>query len=56
MKISKTIAIDGATEEEYQQIKNHLESLKVIFPQWQLFYNPLSKQVVAKSEEFVEKL
>jgi cupin superfamily acireductone dioxygenase involved in methionine salvage len=56
MKITRTITIDGATEEEYQQIKDHLESLKVSFPQWELFYHPLVKQVVAKSEEFVEKL
>jgi hypothetical protein len=56
MKILKTITIEGTTEEEYRQIKDHLESLKVSFPQWVLFYYPLVKQVVAKSEEFVEKL
>lgn len=56
MKITRTVTIDGRTQEEFEQIKIHLEALKAQFPQWNIVYDVLAKKATAISSEEVSSL
>ena len=56
MKITRTVTIDGKTQEEFDQIKAHLEALKVQFPQWNIIYDLLAKRATAIKTDEVDSL
>lgn len=56
MKITRTITIDGKTQEEFDQIKAHLEELKSQFPGWNIVYDLLAKRATAIKTEEVTSL
>lgn len=56
MKITRTVTIDGKTQDEFDQIKAHLEALKAQFPQWNIIYDLLAKRATAISTEEVSSL
>ena len=56
MKVTRTITIDGKTQEEFDQIKAHLESLKAQFPGWNIIYDSLAKRATAIKTDEVESL
>lgn len=47
MKITRTITIDGRTPAEFEQIKKHLEDLRLHHPEWVLTQEPLLNRMTA---------
>lgn len=56
MKITRTITIDGKTNEQYEQIVAHLETEAQRIDGWQLIKEPLVNRVTAIKTEHVESL
>lgn len=56
MKVTRTITIDGKTQEEFEWIKAHLEKLKLEFPGWNIIYDLLAKRATAIKTDEVESL
>ena len=56
MKITRTITIDGKTTEEFEAIREHLESLKATHPGWTITYDLLLKRATAVRSDEVESL
>ena len=56
MKVTRTITIDGKTQEEFEFIKAHLEKLKVEFPGWSIVYDLLAKKATAIKTDEVDSL
>lgn len=56
MKITRTITIDGRTNEEYQQIVAYLETEQAKVEGWVLHKEPLVNRVTAVKIENVENL
>lgn len=56
MRITRTITIDGDTNQEYADIKTHLEALHDQHPEWVLIPEPLVNRVTAVKVEEVADL
>lgn len=56
MKITRTITIDGRTPAEFEQIKEHLEELRLHHPEWVLVQEPLVNRMTAVATVHVETL
>jgi len=56
VKVTRTITIDGKTQEELEWIKAHLEKLKTEFPGWNIIYDLLAKRATAIKTDEVESL
>lgn len=56
MKLTRTITIDGKTNEEYHAIVAHLEALQQQFTGWTLHKEPLVNRVTAVHTSEVESL
>lgn len=56
MKITRTITIDGANNEEFEQIKAHIEAIKAQFPGWEIVYNVLANRATAVHTAEVQSL
>jgi hypothetical protein len=56
MKITRTITIDGDTNQEYVAIATHMDNLQATYPEWQLVKEPLLNRVTAVKVEDVESL
>lgn len=56
MKVTRTITIDGKTQEEFEFIKAHLEKLKLEFPGWSIVYDLLARKATAIKVDEVDSL
>jgi hypothetical protein len=56
MKVTRTITIDGDTNQEYVTIVAHMETLHTEHPEWELIKDPLANRVTAVKVEDVDGL
>ena len=56
MKVTRTITIDGANKDEFEQIKAHIEEIKAQYPGWEIIYNPLANRATAVHTAEVQSL
>lgn len=56
MKVTRTIAIDGKTKEQYEQILAHLETEAQLTDGWSLHKEPILNRVTATKVVEVDQL